>query len=55
MEILLTLLERHGNVDVAAHHRMTPLHVAAWHGNKEIISVLVEKGTILVFPLLCVS
>ncbi len=42
---MLRTLLRHGcDVDLVAHHYMSPLHIAAWHGHKELVNILVQDG-----------
>ncbi len=42
---LLEILIRSGaDVNLPAHHRMSPLHIAAWHGRTRAVQCLVNAG-----------
>ncbi len=43
-EMVQLLLKKCADVNLVAHHRMAPLHIAAWHGKKEVIELLVKSG-----------
>ena len=44
LSILKTLIQAGGDVNMVAHHQMSPVHVAAWHGHQELVEELIRAG-----------
>ena len=44
-EVLEKLLKGGGKVNLKAHQGLSPLHVAAWHGHRDAVELLLNHGT----------
>ena len=42
--LLQQLIETGGDINLEAHHKMTPLHIAGWFGHREVVKLLINLG-----------
>lgn len=42
--LLQQLIQNGGDINLEAHHKMTPLHIAGWFGHREVVKLLINLG-----------
>ena len=42
--LLEQLIQNGGDINLEAHHKMTPLHIAGWFGHREVVKLLINLG-----------